>query len=348
MKIFVTGGAGYIGSHVVKALGEAGHSILVYDNLSTGHEWAVLYGRLVRGDLANQALLFHTMEEFRPDAVMHFAAYIQVEESVREPLQYYQNNTVNALNLFNAMLANGVSNFIFSSTAAVYGIPEYIPVTEEARLNPINPYGSSKMMVEKILEDLSKAKDFRYVSLRYFNVAGADADGKLGQAYKETTHLITRALKTAKGEFDKLLIFGTDYPSHDGTCIRDYIHVNDLAKAHVSALDYLSEGKRSRKFNCGYGHGYSVREVVETAKRITGINFKTEETGRRAGDPPSLIADSSRIESELSWKPEHDDLEYIIKTAWDWELKLSTLSHWGNGKHIEKTSLPLEGYRRVS
>lgn len=321
MRILITGGAGYIGSHVVKALGEEGHSVLVYDNLSTGHDWAVLYGRLVRGDLSDKALLFHTMKEFKPDTVVHFAAFIQVEESVRNPLKYYQNNTVNAVNLFDAMEENGIKNVIFSSTAAVYGIPEVNPVNEEAPLHPINPYGSSKAMVEKVLIDLSKAEKLNSVALRYFNVAGADPDGRIGQAYKESTHLITRALKTAKGEFEKLLIFGTDYSTPDGTCIRDYIHVNDLANAHVLALHYLSESNRSRQFNCGYGHGYSVREVVEIAQKVTGIHFKTEETGRRAGDPPALVADSSKIHQELDWKPQYDDLEYIIKTAWEWEKK---------------------------
>jgi len=325
MRIFVTGGAGYIGSHVVKTLGERGHDILVYDNLSTGHDWAVLYGRLVRGDLSDKKFLESIMKEFKPDAVMHFAAFIQVEESVGEPLKYYQNNTANALNLLDVVIAAGIRNFVFSSTAAVYGIPSVIPVSEEAPFNPINPYGASKAMVEKILEDLSEAKDFHYISLRYFNVAGSEPTGKIGQAYKEATHLITRALKTAKGEFDKLLIFGTDYPTKDGTCIRDYIHVDDLAEAHVLALSYLMEDSQRRQFNCGYGHGYSVREVVETAKKTIGVNFNTEEVERRPGDPPILVADSSNLRKKLGWKPKFDDLEYIIKTAWDWEKKLSTI-----------------------
>lgn len=327
MKIFVTGGAGYIGSHVVKALGEKGHDMLVYDNLSSGHEWAVLYGSLVRGDLSDKKFLKTIMKEFKPDAVMHFAAFIQVEESVREPLKYYQNNTANALNLLDVMISTGIRNFVFSSTAAVYGIPSMIPVNEEAPFNPINPYGASKAVVEKILKDLSEAKDFHYISLRYFNVAGADPTGRIGQAYKESTHLITRALKTAKGEFDKLSIFGTDYLTPDGTCIRDYIHVDDLAEAHILALEYLIKNAGSKIFNCGYGNGYSVKEVVETAKRVTGIRFKTEETSRRPGDPPVLIAGSSKLKSELNWKPKFNDLEYIIQTAWEWEKNLSTI-HW--------------------
>lgn len=324
MRILVTGGAGYIGSHVVKALGQRKHEILVYDNLSTGHGWAVLYGRLVKGDLSDKFFLDKVIKEFKPDAIMHFAAFIQVEESVREPLKYYRNNTVNTLSLLETMKENGVKNFIFSSTAAVYGIPEKIPVNEDAPLNPINPYGSSKVAVERILNDLSQTSDFNYVSLRYFNVAGADPEGRIGQVYKEATHLITRALKTAKGVFDKLQIFGTDYPTPDGTCIRDYIHVDDLALAHLITLDYLLSTGKSRVLNCGYGYGYSVKEVVETVKKITCVNFGTEEISRRPGDPPVLVADSSRLKSELNWSPIHADLEYIIMTAWEWEKRLDS------------------------
>ena len=322
MRILVTGGAGYIGSHAVKALGRAGHEICVFDNLSTGHEWAVLSGKLVRGDLEDRAAINSVLREFRPEAVMHFAAYIQVEESVREPLKYYRNNVANSLNLLEAMRANGVGCFIYSSTAAVYGIPEHIPVRETAPLLPINPYGMTKVMIERVLADLAAATDFRYVALRYFNVAGADPGGELGQAYREATHLITRALKTAHGEFAKLYIYGTDYPTPDGTCIRDYIHVDDLAEAHVQALDHLFGTGQSDVMNCGYGSGYSVREVVETAKRVTGVDFPVEETGRRAGDPPALVADSTKLMQATGWKPKFNNLEYIIKTAWEWEKKL--------------------------
>ena len=322
MRIFVTGGAGYIGSHIVKMLGTEGHDVCVYDNLSTGHKWAVLAGSLVEGDLADQGLLNQTIKTFRPDAVIHFAASIQVEESVRKPLLYYRNNVANTLNLLDAMTANDVGLLVYSSTAATYGIPERMPVTEDAPLDPINPYGASKVMIERVLADLAQSRQFRYVALRYFNVAGADPEGKIGQAYKEATHLITRALKTAKGQFEKLLIYGTDYPTPDGTCIRDYIHVNDLARAHVLALDYLGKGQPSIKMNCGYGHGFSVREVVAAAKRATGIDFKVEEAPRRAGDPPALIADSSLLRSRTGWSPQHDDLDFIVKTAWEWERKL--------------------------
>ena len=322
MKILVTGGAGYIGSHVVKALGESGHELLVYDNLSSGNREAVLHGDLVVGDLADSELLDRTVGGFRPDAVIHFAAFIVVPESVRDPLKYYRNNTANALNLIEACIRHQVPSFIFSSTAAVYGIPESGQVDEATDLNPINPYGSSKVMVEQILRDTALAHPaFQYVALRYFNVAGADQQGRIGQAYKESTHLITRALKTAKGEFPVLEIFGTDYPTPDGTCVRDYIHVDDLAEAHVAACDYLRQGGKSEVFNCGYGHGYSVREVVAMARKATGIDFPVALSARREGDPPSLIAECDKIKQRLGWKPQHDDLEYIIRTAWAWEKR---------------------------
>jgi UDP-glucose 4-epimerase len=322
-RVFVTGGAGYIGSHVVKLLGERGYEVLTYDNLSSGHRDAVLFGDLVQGDLADLQLLGKTLDAFRPDTVMHFAAWIRVEESVQKPLAYYRNNAVNTLNLLEHLVKRRINRFIFSSTAAVYGMPETIPVPETAPLDPINPYGASKVVTERVLEDLSVAHDeFRYISLRYFNVAGADGEGRIGQRYREATHLITRALKTAKGEFDRLQIFGTDYDTPDGTCIRDYIHVDDLADAHLRALEHLDRGSRSEVYNCGYGHGYSVREVVEEAKKVTGVDFRVEETVRRAGDGAALVADSSKITRELGWKPRYDDLSYIIKTAWDWERKL--------------------------
>jgi UDP-glucose 4-epimerase len=321
MKIFVTGGAGYIGSHVVKLLGENGHDILVFDNLSTGHDWAVLFGKLVQGDLEDKTLVSETLRAFKPDAVIHFAASIQVEESVRKPLMYYRNNVVNTLNLLEAMAENNIERFIYSSSAAVYGMPEKMPIVETAPMNPINPYGASKMMIERVLQDISLARDFHYIALRYFNVAGADSRGRIGQAYKEATHLITRSLKVAKGELEKLFVYGADYPTPDGTCIRDYIHVDDLALAHLLALVYLVETEKSDVMNCGYGHGFSVKEVVEAAKKVTGIDFAVVDAPRRAGDPPELIADSTKLKSVTGWKPGYDDLEFIIKTAWEWEKK---------------------------
>jgi len=324
-RILVTGGAGYIGSHVVKALGEAGCRVLVYDNLSTGNRWAVLHGDLVVGDLSDRAALTRAVVGFAPEAVIHFAAHIEVGESVRDPLKYYRNNTANALGLLEVLRGAGVGSLIFSSTAAVYGIPEAIPVREEAPLAPINPYGASKAMTERILADLAFGDGaFRYVALRYFNVAGADPSSRIGQDYKNPTHLITRALKTAAGVYPRLEVFGTDYPTPDGTCIRDYIHVDDLASAHLAALGHLLGGGESSIFNCGYGHGSSVREVIAVVRHVTGVDIPVVEGPRRAGDPPALVADSSRISSALGWTPRHDDLEFIVRTAWDWERALAS------------------------
>ncbi len=320
MRVLVTGGAGYIGSHVVKLLGEHGFELLTYDNLSTGHRWAVLYGDLWVGDLTDRETLRRAFEEFRPEAVIHFAALIVVPESVREPLRYYRVNVGGTLNLLETMREFGVKYLVFSSSAAVYGIPEEVPVPETAPLSPINPYGETKATVERMLRDLAASgADFRYVSLRYFNVAGADPEGRIGFAYPHPTHLIIRALKVAKGELSRLEIYGTDYPTPDGTCIRDYIHVSDLAEAHLLALRYLAGGGGSEILNCGYGRGYSVREVVETVKKVTGRDFETVEAPRRPGDPPVLVAKAEKIRSLFGWKPRYDDLAFIIKTAWQWE-----------------------------
>jgi len=322
MKILVTGGAGYIGSHMVRFLGERGHDVVVYDNLSTGHRDSVLCGRLIVGDTSDTALLNDLLGRETFDAVVHFAASIVVQESVMDPIKYYRNNFANTLNLLGACVRHDVDKLIFSSTAAVYGIPAEVPVREDARISPINPYGASKAMVEQALRDISKVSSLRYVSLRYFNVAGADPAGRIGQRYKDPTHLITLSLKAALGLRDHLDVFGTDYDTPDGTCIRDYIHVDDLIGAHSLALDYLAAGGGSRVYNCGYGSGYSVKEVIREVKKTTGADFKVVETGRREGDPPSLVADSSLIKEELGWRPVNDDLEFIIKTAWEWEKKL--------------------------
>jgi UDP-glucose 4-epimerase len=319
--ILVTGGAGYIGSHVVKALGEQGFRVVVYDNLSKGHRDAVLAGDLIAGDLSDSALLLRVIGQYRPAAVMHFAAFIEVRESVQEPLEYYRNNTANAVTLLDAMARQGVQKFIFSSTAAVYGVPETVPIREDQPLKPINPYGQSKAFVEGVLKDLSGAGTFRYVSLRYFNAAGADSRGRIGERHNPESHLVPLILKAAKGERKAITVYGDDYPTPDGTCIRDYIHVEDLADVHLLALRHLLEGGRSEVFNCGYGHGYSVREVIEAARRVTGVPIPAETGGRRQGDPPALVADSSRLKQALQWSPRHDDLEYIIRTAWEWEKK---------------------------
>jgi len=319
--VLVTGGAGYIGSHAVKALGEAGHDVVVYDNLSTGHEWAVLYGKLVKGDVRDGELLDQVFANHRIDAVMHFAAHIVVPESVGQPLKYYANNVGGTLSLLQAMKRNDVNRFIFSSSAAVYGIPPVIPIPEEARLEPINPYGQTKAVVERVLADMAYAGDIDYVSLRYFNVAGADPDARIGEGKEDATHIITMCVRTAAGLRPYLEVFGTDYPTPDGTCIRDYIHVEDLAHAHVLALEHLLGGGTSRVYNCGYSRGYSVLEVVETAKKVTRVDFPVKYSGRREGDPPALVADSSRLQAELGFKPRYDNLTFIVETAWRWERK---------------------------
>ncbi|MGB9813738.1 MAG: UDP-glucose 4-epimerase GalE [Thermovenabulum sp.] len=321
-RVFVTGGAGYIGSHAVKMLGEEGFEVAVYDNLSTGKSSSVLYGRLIKGDILDYEALKNAILEFKPDAVMHFAAKIVVPESVEKPLLYYENNTMGALNVLKAMREAKVKKFIFSSTAAVYGQPEKMPIKEDFPLSPINPYGRSKAFVEAILKDLSFAEDFDYVSLRYFNVAGADPEGKIGETKENATHLITMCVRTACGKRKKLSVFGTDYPTKDGTCIRDYIHVMDLAEAHILALNYLLEGGKSQVFNCGYGRGFSVLEVVNEAKRVTGVDFPVEFKERRPGDPAELVADSEKIRRVLNWKPKYDDLSFIIKTAFEWEKNM--------------------------
>lgn len=318
-KIFITGGAGYIGSHMVAALGERGFEVLVYDNLILGHRDALLSGKLLVGDLKDTHLLRSTLHDFKPDAVMHFAAFSQVGESVQEPLKYYANNSANAINLLDAMVQEGINNFIFSSTAAVYGNPKCVPVTEAEPICPINPYGWSKAFIERTLEDISRANVIRYISLRYFNAAGADLLARIGERHHPETHLIPLLLKTAKGERENVAVYGTDYDTPDGTCVRDYIHVMDLVEAHVQALEYLFSGGKSDVFNCGYGHGYSVREVVDAARNVSGIHFPVKESPRREGDPPVLVADSSKIRVKLHWQPRYDELSFIIKTAWEWE-----------------------------
>jgi UDP-glucose 4-epimerase len=320
--VLVTGGAGYIGSHVVRQLVADGRQVVVYDNLSTGHAWAVLGAELVVGDLGDRDRLEALFADRRFDAVLHFAASIWVGESVREPARYYRNNVVNALGLFELAARHGVSGIVFSSTAAVYGEPG-VPVIEESTpLAPVNPYGASKMMAERMLMDIARASGLRYVVLRYFNVAGADLEGRIGEATPDNSHLVKVACEAAFGVRPGMKINGVDYPTPDGTCVRDYIHVEDLAAAHVQALSYLGRGGQSEVFNCGYGRGFSVREVIDTVVRVSGVAIPVEESARRPGDPPMLVASNAKIRRMLGWQPRHDDLEFIVQTAWAWEQKL--------------------------
>jgi len=321
--ILVTGGAGYIGSHVVKQLGERGERVVVLDNLCTGFREAVLYGELVEGDTGDMALVERVLRDSGITSVLHFAAHIVVPESVADPLKYYRNNTASTRNLLECCARTGVEHFVFSSTAAVYGIPSTVGlISEETPTAPINPYGSSKLMSEWMLRDLAQASDLHYVILRYFNVAGADPAGRIGQATPEATHLIKVACEVVTGKRTHVSIFGTDYPTPDGTGVRDYIHVEDLASAHLKALDYLRGNGASTVLNCGYGRGYSVREVLDAVQRVSGVKLDIVESPRRAGDPPALAADSARLRKLLHWKPRYDNLDLIVETALNWERKL--------------------------
>ncbi|MEM9208605.1 MAG: UDP-glucose 4-epimerase GalE [Pseudomonadota bacterium] len=322
-SILVTGGAGYIGSHVVRQLGEAGESVIVLDNLSTGFEKAVTAGQFFMGDTADTALLDRILSERRVDTVMHFAAKTIVPESVADPLRYYRNNTANTLNVLEACKRHRVKNFVFSSTAAVYGELETGKADEATATAPINPYGTSKLMSEWMLRDLAAAGGPQYVALRYFNVAGSEPAGRIGQSTPKATLLVKVACEAVVGKRDKVSIFGTDYPTPDGTCLRDYIHVEDLAAAHLDALTYLRDGGESTTLNCGYGHGYSVREVLDAVERAAGAPLNVEEAPRRAGDPPELVAVAERIKSVLGWSPKLDDLDRIVATSLAWERKIA-------------------------
>jgi UDP-glucose 4-epimerase len=323
MKVLVVGGAGYIGSHMVKMLLAEGHEVITFDNLSSGHRDAVLGGEFVLGDLADRAALDAVFVQYRPDAVMHFASFIQVGESVRRPDMYYRNNLSNTLNLLDAMLSHDVKNFIFSSTAAVFGEPDYVPIDETHPNRPVNPYGRSKWMVEQILADYDHAFGLKSVCLRYFNAAGADPDGLLGELHDPETHLIPLILQAASGRRPEIQVFGRDYNTPDGTCIRDYIHIVDLCSAHLLALQHLVGGGTSERFNLGNGAGFSVQQVIDTVEKVTGSKVRVVDGPRRAGDPASLVADSTRARAQLGWQPMFDDLEAIVEHAWAWEGSVS-------------------------
>lgn len=320
-NVLVTGGAGYIGSHIVRHLGEANHNVIVLDDLSTGFREAVLYGELVVGDFGDPELLEQLFKRHEISAVVHLAAHTRVDESVTNPLGYYLNNVCKTRRLLEKCVQGKVEHFIFSSSAAVYGIPSGPTATEDTPTMPINPYGASKLMSEWMVRDTAAAHGLRHVSLRYFNVAGSDPKGRIGQSTPDATLLIKVACETAAGKRPHMYLFGTDYPTPDGTAVRDYIHVEDVVEAHLEALDYLRNGGEPVTLNCGYGHGYSVREVLDAARRLSGVDFEVRETDRRPGDPPSLIATADKIRELLGWRPRHDDLEAIIRSSLDWERK---------------------------
>lgn len=320
LKLLVVGGAGYIGSHMVKRLLQEDHSVTLLDDFSTGYRDAVVGGELIEGSLADVALLDQIFDRQRFDAVLHFASFIQVGESVLKPAKYYANNFVNTLNLLDAMVKHGVQRLVFSSTAAIFGEPQYVPIDEEHPISPINPYGTSKAMVERVLLDYDKAYNLKSVCLRYFNACGADPDCELGERHEPETHLIPLALQALSGRRGALGVFGRDYPTPDGTCIRDYVHIVDLCEAHIQALGWLAESGVSGAFNLGNGEGFSVAEVLAAVARVTGKLVPIIEGGRRAGDPARLVADSTVARRVLGWTPQYADLDTIISHAWAWEL----------------------------
>jgi UDP-glucose 4-epimerase len=320
MKILIVGGAGYIGSHMVKQLANAGHDVITLDNLSYGYRDAVKHGEFVQGDLGDDKILDSIFNDGSIDAVMHFAGFIQVGESMIKPSMYYQNNVANTLILLDAMLRHQIKNFIFSSTAAIFGEPNYTPIDEKHNKQPINPYGHSKLMIEQVLDDYDEAYGLRSTCLRYFNAAGADPDGELGERHIPETHLIPLILQAASGRRDDIKIFGDDYATDDGTCVRDYIHINDLCDAHLLALELMMKNNKSARFNLGNGEGFSVKQVIDVAKQVSGKNFKVTIEPRRAGDPAVLVADANLATQELNWRPKFAELEDIVRTAWNWEI----------------------------
>ena len=321
MRVLVTGGGGYIGSHTAKALARAGHEVVVLDNFSGGHRWAIKWGPCVDGDLADSALVAAALKTYGIDAVLHFAASIQVGESVRDPKKYFWNNVVNTLRLLDAMLETGVAHIVFSSSAAVYGNPEKVPIPEAHPARPVNPYGETKLMMERALQAYGTAYGLRWMALRYFNAAGADPDGELGEAHDPESHLIPLVIRAALGRIPHVEVFGTDYPSPDGTAIRDYIHIADLADAHLKALEHLTRGGESMALNLGTGQGHTVREVIAAVAKVAGREVPARNAPRRQGDPPALVADPTKAMSLLNWKPGFAELDQIVKSAWNWHSK---------------------------
>ncbi len=319
--IFIAGGAGYIGSHTNKMLSREGYETCVFDNLVSGHKDFVKWGKFFEGDLADKKSLRDCFKQNRIEAVMHFSAFAYVGESVLNPAKYYINNVANTLNLLEVMVEFGVKMFVFSSTCATYGLPQTEFITEEHQQNPISPYGKSKLMVENILKDFNRAYGIEYVNLRYFNAAGADPEGELGERHNPETHLIPLTILAALGRRDSIQVFGTDYPTKDGTCVRDYIHVADLADAHILALEQLMENKGSGSFNLSNARGHSIREIIEQVKAVSKNDFKVVDKARRAGDPPILVGDATKAKSVLGWNPKFDDISAIVKTAWNWHTK---------------------------
>jgi UDP-arabinose 4-epimerase len=319
--VLVTGGAGYIGSHACKALARAGYNPVTYDSLVYGHEWAVRWGPFEQGDILDRARLDEAFERHRPGAVMHFAAFAYVGESVENPGKYYRNNVAGSLTLLEAARDHGVRDFVFSSTCATYGVPDQIPIPETQAQRPINPYGTTKLMVEQMLADFEAAHGIRWSALRYFNASGADPDNEIGEAHDPETHLIPLVLDAASGRRADIRVFGTDYPTPDGTCIRDYVHVTDLAEAHVLALQALQRGGHSSAYNLGNGMGFSVTEVIDAVRRVTGLDVPTVLAERRPGDPPALVGDAAKARAELGWEPRLYDIDDIVRTAWAWHQK---------------------------
>lgn len=316
--VLVTGGAGYIGSHACKALAKSGYTPVTYDNLVYGHEWAVRWGPLERGDILDRSRLSEVIAAYKPGAIMHFGAFAYVGESVSDPGKYYRNNVMGSLNLLEVARDHGIDSFVFSSTCATYGVPSKLPITEDTPQNPINPYGATKLMVERMLADFDRAHGLKSIALRYFNAAGADPDNEIGEDHNPETHLIPLVLDAASGRRDHIAVYGTDYDTPDGTCIRDYIHVSDLAEAHVQALRALLGGASSSALNLGVGRGFSVREVIAAAEQVTGLTIPTVFGERRPGDPAQLVSDATLANKVLSWKPQITEIQDILRTAWNW------------------------------